>query len=102
MDGPSATYNIPVVVRLRGELDHAALRAGWGDVVGRHESLRTVFPQSDGLPWQRVLDADADAEVGGWVWGEVVEVASAGVAQVVAAVAGRGFDLETQAPCGLS
>ncbi|MDI5968930.1 amino acid adenylation domain-containing protein [Streptomyces sp. SL13] len=56
LEGPSATYNIPLVLRLDGPLDTGALRAALADLVERHESLRTVHPDVDGVGRQLVLD----------------------------------------------
>ena len=93
LEGPSATYHIAAALRLTGELDVAALGAALGDVIGRHEVLRTVFPAVDGLPYQRVLDL-AQA---GWEL-PVATVAEADLAAVVAEVAGQPFDLAGQVP----
>ncbi|MGH3693671.1 MAG: amino acid adenylation domain-containing protein [Pseudonocardiaceae bacterium] len=59
IEGSSATYNMPLALRLTGGLNRPALQAALGDVVARHESLRTIFPQIDGIPYQRVLDSEA-------------------------------------------
>ncbi|MCU1640641.1 MAG: tycC 4 [Nocardia sp.] len=56
-DTASADYNMPFALRLRGDLDVAALRGAVADVVARHEVLRTVFPQTVAGPCQRVLPA---------------------------------------------
>lgn len=60
----SAAYNIPAVLRLSGELDAAALEHAVQDLVARHETLRTTFPEIDGEPRQVVADPpDVDLEV---------------------------------------
>ncbi|MET0395626.1 MAG: amino acid adenylation domain-containing protein, partial [Longimicrobiaceae bacterium] len=52
MEPGSAAYNIPVARRLWGGLDVAALRRALGEIVRRHETLRTVFAEVDGSPVQ--------------------------------------------------
>ena len=47
---PGPAYNIPVLIRLRGPLDAELLRAAVGDLVERHEILRTCFPDVNGEP----------------------------------------------------
>ena len=56
-DPTTAVYNLPFSVRLTGPLDVVALSAAFADVVDRHETLRTVYPEVDGSPEQVVLTA---------------------------------------------
>ncbi len=53
----SAAYNMPYALRLRGVLDAAVLRRSFDALVRRHEALRTVFAEEDGVPVQVVRAA---------------------------------------------
>ncbi|WP_327260474.1 amino acid adenylation domain-containing protein [Streptomyces sp. NBC_01232] len=97
MDGPNATYNIPLALRLRGELDTAALEAAVHEVSARHEVLRTVFAEDAEGPYQRVLEP-ADAAVP-FV---VAEVEPADLVRSIDAAAGHAFDLERETPLRVS
>ncbi|HEV3052326.1 MAG TPA: amino acid adenylation domain-containing protein, partial [Longimicrobium sp.] len=55
LEPESAAYNVPVVWRVGGALDGAALERALGEIVRRHESLRTVFPEVDGSPVQMIV-----------------------------------------------
>ncbi|QIS20127.1 non-ribosomal peptide synthetase [Nocardia terpenica] len=93
LDRELATYNVPLAVRLRGSLDVEALAAALGDVVRRHEALRTVLPESGGHPYQLVLDgAAARLDLA------VEDVDADRLAARAVAEAGRGFDLRHQIP----
>ncbi|RST19929.1 non-ribosomal peptide synthetase, partial [Streptomyces sp. WAC04770] len=96
LDGPSATYNLFIVVRLGGELDREALRLAVGDVVVRHESLRTVYPDADGLPHQHILDetsARAACDLG-----EVAEVAESDLEAALRARVTQPIDIIEEIP----
>jgi amino acid adenylation domain-containing protein len=50
----SAFYNVPMALRLEGPLDIAALERALGEIVRRHEILRTIITATAGAPAQRI------------------------------------------------
>ncbi|WP_225732733.1 non-ribosomal peptide synthetase, partial [Nocardia sp. JCM 34519] len=54
-DPESAVDNIPAAVRMSGLLDRQALQIAVADVLARHESLRTYYPEVDGTAHQVVV-----------------------------------------------
>lgn len=54
LDPNSAVYNIPIPLRLAGELNVNALRDSLTAIVQRHEVLRSTFGEQDGSPVQIV------------------------------------------------
>ncbi|HEU4561307.1 MAG TPA: amino acid adenylation domain-containing protein, partial [Longimicrobium sp.] len=57
----STTYNIPAAWRLGGALDVVALERALGEIVRRHQALRTVFAEADGSPVQVIAPFSAFA-----------------------------------------
>ncbi|MGW7104535.1 condensation domain-containing protein, partial [Streptomyces sp. NPDC054883] len=92
LSGGGSAYNVPMAVRLEGEPDVAALRAAFGDVVARHEPLRTRFATVDGNPCQLVAPP---TEV---PWFEVRSVAPDALDAELLAAAGHSFDLAAECP----
>ncbi|WP_018221382.1 non-ribosomal peptide synthetase [Salinispora pacifica] len=87
LDPSDTSYHVPLVWDFSGEVDERALREALRDVVVRHESLRTVFPDTDGVPQQRVVSS---AELGPLL----VEVPAGDEETFIA----RPFDLGTDIP----
>ncbi|MFI0727653.1 amino acid adenylation domain-containing protein [Streptomyces sp. NPDC021225] len=93
LDNRGATYHLPRALRLSGELDTGALAEALADVVARHESLRTVFPEVDGRATQVVLAAEV-ARPGL----PVTEAAEDQLESLLAERAARPFDLAAELP----
>ncbi|MFC1421404.1 condensation domain-containing protein [Streptacidiphilus cavernicola] len=104
LQGPSPTYNLPLLLRLTGPLDRDALLGAIADVVERHEVLRTVYRRSAQGPVQLVLPAgqalprifaalgqDTEEEQDGQQVGGQVEA-------FLRDAAGYGFDLAKEPP----
>ena len=91
LEGPSSTYNVALVVRLAGVPDAAALTAAVGDLLDRHEVLRTVVDVADAEPVQRTLSA-VTADV------RVTRCAPGEVDGLVRACAAETFDLAADVP----
>ncbi|WP_387464065.1 phototemtide A non-ribosomal peptide synthetase PttB [Photorhabdus sp. RM323S] len=54
----SSAYNMPMALRIYGELDTIALSAALSDVVKRHESLRTYLTLQDDIPCQYIVSME--------------------------------------------
>jgi amino acid adenylation domain-containing protein len=53
MEG-SVQYHVPAVLKLKGKLNASALKKALGEIVSRHEVLRTMIYQENGQAWQKV------------------------------------------------
>ncbi|NLV78056.1 MAG: amino acid adenylation domain-containing protein, partial [Rhodococcus sp.] len=89
----STAYNIPVALRLSGDLDHTILEDALRDLVERHEVLRTLYPEHDGVGYQVVLpESEVTTDL------DPVTVDDADIAAVVAEYVAAPFDVTTDVP----
>ena len=94
LEPESAAYNIASAIRLRGALAVEALERSLGEVVRRHEALRTTFEEAEGQPVQVIHEPRS--------WSlPVVDLSDVDAAAreerlhaIAAAEAGRPFDLK--------
>ena len=54
----SVEYHIPAILKLKGDLRIEALENALKFIVKRHEVLRTVIKEKEGVPFQHILEAD--------------------------------------------
>ncbi|MBY6410481.1 amino acid adenylation domain-containing protein [Rhodococcus sp. BP-252] len=94
LDPESGAYNIPLAVKLSGDLDTDALGHAVADVVARHESLRTIYPSDADGPQQRIL---APADVAFDLTPRAVD-SEADATRVVAELVLGGFDVADAVP----
>ena len=93
----TAAYNVPVMLRLRGDLNHAALGRAISAIAARHEVLRTRLAAESGVPFQ-VIQPPGPVPIA------TIDVGQDGGADdeaayrtAAAAVAARPFDLSQEA-----
>ena len=96
LQGPSPMYNMAVALRLGGRLDAEALGAALADVVGRHESLRTLFAALEGIPQQLVAPPErADL---GWAVVDATRWSASRLGEAIGTAARYSFDLSNEIP----
>ncbi|WP_034263648.1 non-ribosomal peptide synthetase [Actinospica robiniae] len=97
LDPQDASYTMYLVKRLSGPLDPAAFEDAWSDVVHRHESLRSSFPEKDAEPVLEVAEPGHSRidflDLSGLGGTAECEALSA-----VAAETNRAFDLTAEPP----
>ncbi|MFF7337771.1 amino acid adenylation domain-containing protein [Streptomyces sp. NPDC008163] len=91
LEGPSAAYNIPLVLRPAEPLDAEVLGRALADLAERHEVLRTRCPSVGGEPYQEIV-ADARPVL------DVRTVPAGRFRAAVASAAGHVFDLAGELP----
>ncbi|OBK38921.1 non-ribosomal peptide synthetase, partial [Mycobacterium sp. 1165196.3] len=94
--GPSPVYNMAVALKLSGPVDAEVMSAALADVVGRHESLRTLFLAPEGTPQQAVVPPER-SEVG-WQVVDATRWPASWLAEATHEAARYTFDLASELP----
>jgi non-ribosomal peptide synthetase component F len=55
LEAGEPVHNVPVLIPIAGTMNIAALHGALADVVERHEVLRTIYPEHDGVGFQEVI-----------------------------------------------
>ncbi|MGW6970718.1 amino acid adenylation domain-containing protein [Streptomyces sp. NPDC054952] len=92
LGGRGTSYNVPLAVRLEGRPDSDALREAFGDLVARHEPLRTRFASAEGHPYQVIDPLPVTPDF------EVRDVPVERLDAELLAAAGHCFDLTAEHP----
>ncbi|HSO17593.1 MAG TPA: amino acid adenylation domain-containing protein [Arthrobacter sp.] len=98
LDPGSADYNISLAVRLTGGLDERALATAVGALFRRHEVLRTIYPETGGVPEQLILEPSDATHSGGMHLAVSAATAPAEVPGLLRDDAERGFDVRSELP----
>jgi acyl carrier protein len=93
LEPASAAFNLPMAVRVRGELELTVLERALTELVARHEILRTTFTEIDGIPVQVIGTPMPVGLVVTDLSDLPEEVRDAEAYSRAAAEAERGFDL---------
>ncbi|GGQ08010.1 non-ribosomal peptide synthetase [Streptomyces roseolilacinus] len=96
LDPDGVEYLMPAAWRFTGPLDTAALDGAVRDLVRRHEQLRVVFTEEEGVPAQRVLDAEPAGLDVVELPAKVREGGADALAAAVREVAAQPFDLASE------
>ncbi|MDI9894478.1 non-ribosomal peptide synthase/polyketide synthase [Rhodococcus sp. IEGM 1381] len=91
LEGASATYNIPVALRLTGRLDIDSLTAALGDVMDRHEALRTTVGNDEEGAYQCIR---TEVEI----VPEFVTATESTLRPMLRDAAGTAIDIENELP----
>ncbi|MFF1838053.1 amino acid adenylation domain-containing protein [Streptomyces sp. NPDC058231] len=96
LEGPSSTYNVPTVRVVRGEFDYDAFSRAVGDVVVRHEALRTTVQERDGEAAQFILPEESARPA--VPYGVHDGIDRAGLDTLLASACDHHFDLAAEPP----